>query len=419
LCAASAEGVVVAVESILYLTHRIPFPPNKGDKVRSFNLLRFLCKRYRVHLGTFVDHPDDLAHTAQLDKMCASLKAITLRPSIARLRSAVGLWTGEALTLPYYRNTELAQWIDGVVREHAIGKAIVFSSAMAQYVLGRRDLRLVVDFVDVDSAKWDQYGRSRPWPFSAIYGREGRRLLAFERVVAARADASVFVTQAEASLFCELAPECARTVHFAQNGVDTDYFSPDASRASPFAPGEDAIVFTGAMDYWPNIDAVTWFASEVMPAIVARRPSAHLYVVGMQPAPTVTALDREPCITVTGGVPDTRPYLQHARIVVAPLRVARGIQNKVLEGMAMGRPVVASQGAAEGIAAADGIDFEVAADADAFAEKSLALMADEPRSRRMGEAARARVIAAYSWSANLLPFASLVDGDLAGQAAAG
>jgi polysaccharide biosynthesis protein PslH len=401
------------VESILYLTHRIPFPPNKGDKVRSFNLLRFLCKRYRVHLGTFVDDPADLAYVPEIEKMCASINAITLRPMLARLRSAVGVLTGEALTLPYYRNAALAQWIERTIHEHAISKAIVFSSAMAQYVLGHRELRVVVDFVDVDSAKWDQYGRSRSWPLSTIYGREGRRLLAFERVVAARAQASVFVTEAEANLFRSLAPECARTVHYAQNGVDTDYFAPDPKRVSPFAPNEDAIVFTGAMDYWPNIDAVTWFASEVMPRIVARRPSARFYVVGMQPAPAVMALDRDPGITVTGLVPDTRPYLQHAGVVVAPLRVARGIQNKVLEGMAMGRPVVVSAGAAEGIQAANGIDFEVALDAEEFADKSLALMDDESRSRRMGEAARARVIAAYSWSANLLPFASLVEGDSA------
>jgi sugar transferase (PEP-CTERM/EpsH1 system associated) len=404
------------VESILYLTHRIPFPPNKGDKVRSFNLLRFLCKRYHVHLGTFVDEPADFAYVPELERMCASFKAIMLRPAVARLRSAVGFLTGEALTLPYYRNATLARWIDAVVREHGVSKAIVFSSAMAQYVLRHRDLRLVVDFVDVDSAKWDQYATSRPWPFAAIYGREGRRLLAFERAVAAHAHASVFVTDAEARLFCKLAPECARTVHYAQNGVDTDYFAPDPGRTSPFAPGEDALVFTGAMDYWPNIDAVTWFASEVMPEIVARRPSARFYIVGMQPSPAVLALGRNPSITVTGLVPDTRPYLQHARVIVAPLRVARGIQNKVLEGMAMGRPVVVSGGAAEGIQAVNGIDFEVASDAAEYARKSLALMDDEPLSRRMGGAARTRVIASYSWSANLLPIASLLEGRAADEA---
>jgi glycosyltransferase involved in cell wall biosynthesis len=172
------------------------------------------------------------------------------------------------------------------------------------------------------------------------------------------------------------------------------------------------------MDYWPNIDAVTWFASEVLPEIVAKRPRARFYIVGMQPAHAVTALDREPNITVTGLVPDTRPYLQHARVIVAPLRVARGIQNKVLEGMAMERPVVVSAGAAEGIRAEHGVDLEIASDAVEFATKTLTLMDDEPRSRGMGASARARVIAAYSWSANLLPFASLLEDDIAGKASA-
>jgi sugar transferase (PEP-CTERM/EpsH1 system associated) len=406
------------VESVLYLTHRIPFPPNKGDKVRSFNLLRFLCGRYRVHVGTFVDDPADLAHVPALESMCASFKAIALRPATARLRSAVGLWTGEALTLPYYRNGELAQWIEATVREHRIAKAVVFSSAMAQYVVDRNDLRVVVDFVDVDSLKWEQYGRTRAWPMAAIFAREGRRLLAFERAVAAAAHASVFVTEAEASLFCRLAPECVSTVHHAQNGVDTDYFAPDQERASPFGADEEPIVFTGAMDYWPNIDAVTWFATEVMPLIKAQRPRARFYIVGMQPAPAVTALAKDPSVVVTGLVPDTRPYLQHARVIVAPLRVARGIQNKVLEGMAMGQPVVVSAPAAEGLQASGGTDFEIATDAAEFAAKSLALMNDPPRSRRMGDAARARVIGAYSWSANLRPFASLLEG-AAGQPAVG
>ena len=396
------------MEPILFLTHRIPFPPNKGDKVRSFHLLRFLASRYRVHLGTFVDDDADMAYVPELAKYCASSKVVALNPMLARLRSASGLWTGEPMTLPYYRNEVLAQWIEGVLRDHRIGKAVVFSSAMAQYLTHRGDLRLVVDFVDVDSAKWEQYGRSRPWPWKSIYGREGRRLLAFERGVASSAHASIFVTQAESDLFRNLAPECASRVHCAQNGVDTDYFSPDPSRANPFAAGEDAIVFTGAMDYWPNIDAVTWFAHEVLPAIAAERPSARFYVVGMHPSAAVMALDRDPHVTVTGLVPDVRPYLQHARVVVAPLRVARGIQNKVLEGMAMSRPVVVSAAAAHGISAVPGADFEVARDAAEFARKAVAAM-DETRGRSMGAAARARVAATYSWTANLAPFAVLLD----------
>ena len=187
----------------------------------------------------------------------------------------------------------------------------------------------------MDSAKWSQYANSRSWPLSAIFKREGARLLAFERAVANGTEASVFVTPAEAQLFRTLAPECSTRVHHAQNGVDTDYFSPAHELPNPFATDEDAIVFTGAMDYWPNVDAVTWFARDVLPTIATQRPRARFYIVGIAPTPAVQALAQDPRVVVTGRVPDVRPYLKHARVVVAPLRVARGIQNKVLEAMAM------------------------------------------------------------------------------------
>lgn len=396
------------MEPILFLTHRIPFPPNKGDKVRSFQLLKFLGARYRVHLGTFVDDGADVEHVGKLADHCASFKVVTLRPSLACLRSAAGLWTGEALTLPYYRDAAMGEWVGAMLREEAIRKVVVFSSSMAQYVSGRAGLDVVVDFVDVDSAKWEQYSRSRPWPLAPIYGREGRRLLAFEREVAASARASVFVSQAEADLFRRLAPECAARVHCMQQGVDADHFAPDASRANPFAPGEEAIVFTGAMDYWPNVDAVSWFVHAVLPEVVKRRPDARFYIVGMKPSAAVLALARDPNVTVTGPVPDVRPYLQHARVVVAPLRVARGIQNKVLEGMAMARPVVVSAGAAVGLPGVAGTDFEVAADEAEFVAKSLAAM-DSHRGDVLGAAARSCVAATCAWPASLARFEALLN----------
>jgi sugar transferase (PEP-CTERM/EpsH1 system associated) len=393
---------------LLYLTHRIPYPPNKGDKVRSYHLLRFLARRYAVHLGTFVDDDADRAHEGALAPLCASTHVATIHPTRARIRSLAGLFSGEALTLGYYRDEGLAQWVRATVARHGITRVVVFSSAMAQYVTDLAGVRTVVDFVDVDSAKWEQYGRSRAWPLSQIYRREGDRLLAFERAVARAADASVFVTAAEADLFRRKAPECAARVSFAQNGVDTDYFAPDEARESPFAPDEEALVFTGAMDYWPNVDAVCWFAHEILPAIRAARPQARFHIVGMQPAPTVQALARLPGVAVTGRVPDVRPYLQHARVVVAPLRVARGIQNKVLEAMAMARPVVVSACAAEGLSARRSEEIEVAEDAATFAARVLAAMAPGD-AQRLGAAARVRAVTDYDWAANLAPFARLIE----------
>jgi polysaccharide biosynthesis protein PslH len=391
------------MEPILFLVHRIPFPPTKGDKVRSFHLLEFLASRYRVHLGTFVDDAADRVHVPRLADYCATTKVIEFRPIVARLRSLSGFLSGEPLSLPYYRDAALEAWVREVIVEHGIRKVIVFSSAMAQYVMGIEGLRIVVDFVDVDSTKWEQYAETRRWPLSAVFAREGKRLLQFDRSVAARADASVFVTRVEADLFCSLAPEAVSRVRYAQNGVDHDFFSPEHALPDPYQTGEEAIVFTGAMDYWPNIDAVCWFAREILPIIASKRPNARFYIVGVQPAPAVQSLARSGPVVVTGRVKDVRPYLKYASVVVAPLRVARGVQNKVLEAMAMGRPIVATSAAAVGLSGVSGVDFEVADDAADFARKTLEL-AGSSRREALGKSARARVVRDYNWSLNLAAF---------------
>ncbi|MGZ9032305.1 MAG: TIGR03087 family PEP-CTERM/XrtA system glycosyltransferase, partial [Burkholderiaceae bacterium] len=195
------------MEPLLFLSHRIPFPPNKGDKIRSYHLLRHLAQRYAVHLGTFVDDPADRVHVPALESLCASVYAVDIAPAFAKVRSLTGLLSGEALTVPYYRAPALQRWVDATVRSQRIEQCVVFSSAMAQFVDDQPGLRCVVDFCDVDSAKWKQYSASQAWPSSAIYRREAVRLLAFERVVARRSAASIFATPAEAAMFVNLAPE--------------------------------------------------------------------------------------------------------------------------------------------------------------------------------------------------------------------
>jgi len=405
------------MEPLLLLVHRIPFPPNKGDKIRSYHLLKFLATCYQVHLGTFVDEVEDLAYVPELSGLCATHTAIPLDPRSARLRSVSGFITGEALTLPYYRSSALRRWVERSVEVHGIRKAIAFSSAMAQYVLDMK-LRVVVDFVDVDSLKWTQYSQRRNWPSSFVYRREGRKLLSFERAAAAGGVASVFVTRSEAALFAQSVPEFRSRIVVIENGVDTEYFSPRLECTSPFAEDELALVFTGAMDYWPNTDAVTWFAREVLPLIRRHRPSVRFYIVGMKPSATVRALATEPGVVVTGAVPDVRPYLQHASVVVAPLRVARGVQNKILEAMAMGRPVVASTAAGQGVSAQVGLDFEQAADPQEFASKVVRLL-DPAVALETGRRARERVRAAYNWNRNMAGFRELLESDVPLATAAG
>jgi sugar transferase (PEP-CTERM/EpsH1 system associated) len=385
---------------LLFLVHRLPYPPDKGDKLRSFHLLEHLAARHRVHLATFIDDPADEAHVETVRQFCAGLHVARLEPRRARLASLRGLATGQALTLSYYRNAGLARWVNATLQAEPIDTVVVFSSAMAQYVEHRADLAMLVDFVDVDSAKWTQYADAHPWPLSWLYRREGARLLDYERALAQRARRSFFVTEAETALFRRLAPECANSVEALGNGVDSSYFAPDASYASPFAAGEIPLVFTGAMDYWPNVDAVGWFAREILPQLRESEPRLRFHIVGRNPTAAVRAL-AGPAVNVTGTVPDVRPYLQHSAVVVAPLRLARGIQNKILEAMAMARPVVAAHACVEAIEAERGVELLAARSADQYIEAIRDLLGDGPRAAQVGAAGRAFVLQRYGWSARL------------------
>ena len=395
---------------LLFLSHRIPYPPNKGDKIRSWHVLRHLAERYRVHLGCFVDDPRDWRYAEVIEREVAGTCLRPLDPRRARLRSLRGLFAGEALSLPYYRDSDLQDWVIETIDRHAIDRIFVFSSAMAQY-LDRAPMagrRLVIDFVDVDSDKWRQYARSRPWPMSWVYRREGERLLEYDRRVAARASASLFVSRAEADLFRSLAPEATNVGHF-DNGVDWRYFSPSPARDNPFPDGARALVFTGAMDYWANVEAVSWFAREVFPAILAAQPEARFYIVGARPTEAVRRLEALPGVVVTGAVEDIRPWLEHAHAAVAPLRIARGVQNKVLEAMAMATPVVATPPALDGIEFPTGHDLNRGETADELVRLCLELLA----ARRSAPAARDWVRRRYDWDRNLAALDDLFEDAMA------
>ncbi|MDY0747237.1 TIGR03087 family PEP-CTERM/XrtA system glycosyltransferase [Paucibacter sp. R3-3] len=383
---------------VLYLVHRLPYPPNKGDKVRSYHLLKHLASQHEVHLGTFIDDPDDEQHLPRVRELCADLHVARLHPRAAKLLSLRGLLTGEPLSLPYYRHAGLQAWIDQAVARVGFDVVVVFSGVMAQYAPS--GLRRLVDFVDVDSAKWRDYAPEHTWPMSWLYRREFTKLLAFEQRVAAEAACSFFVTEHEAALFRELSPGRHLRVEALGNGVDAHFFAPDPELASPFAADELPLVFTGAMDYWPNVDAVSWFARDILPALRQRFPALRLYIVGRAPTPAVQALAGE-AVNVTGGVPDVRPYLQHAAAVVAPLRLARGLQNKVLEAMAMARPVIAAEACVRAITA-DALPGLLPAEREAdYVERVSAMLSDRTAADLVGRDARAFVLRAYTWDAHL------------------
>jgi len=398
------------MQGLLFLAHRIPYPPTKGDKIRSFHLLKYLSERYRVYLGTFIDDPADWQHVAAVRALCADACFIKLGPLAAKLGSLRCFGSNRALTLGYYRKVALQRWVDTVLARGAITHALAFSGAMAQYIAGPEYARLrrVIDFVDVDSVKWGQYGHHKAWPVNWIFRRESRTLLQFERSVAAHFDASVFVTPEEAALFRRLAPESAERISAIANGVDTDYFDPAQALPDPYPPEQPVLVFTGAMDYWANADAVQWFAQAVWPTIRQALPEAGFYIVGTRPLPAVQQLAQLPGVRVTGAVPDVRPYLAHARAAVAPLRIARGVQNKVLEALAMAKPVLATTAALEGIALDPRLRRWQADTAPLLAKRAVTLL--QQGDCEGGLVGRRWVVTHYNWDHNLQYFGALLAG---------
>jgi sugar transferase (PEP-CTERM/EpsH1 system associated) len=396
------------VDNLLLLVHRMPYPPNKGDKIRSYHLLKHLARHNRVFLGTFIDDADDWQHVPLVRELCAGAHFAALNPKIARVRSLGALLANRSLSLDYYRDRGMQDWVAATMQHEKIDRIVVFSSSMAQYAEPYPAARRVVDFVDIDSDKWRQYAEKKSGPARWLYAHEARQLLRYERHVARTCDASLFVSPTEAALFKTLAPESADKIGFLNNGVDTAYFSPDLAHANPYPQDEHAIVFTGAMDYWPNIDAVQWFATEVFPAVHAADPRARFYIVGSRPAAQVLALAKPGAIVVTGTVPDVRPFIAHARVAVAPLRIARGIQNKVLEAMAMAQTVVVSPQALEGIEASPGDELLLAEDAAAFGAAVIATLTRSGST--IGSAARLRVEQRYGWQSNLSRIDASLDG---------
>lgn len=388
--------------ALLFLVHRIPFPPNKGDKIRSFNVLKLLAKHFCVHLGAFVDDQDDFKHVDKLNAYCASTCLLSLNTRSAKLKSLSGILTARPLTLPYYFDRKMQHWVDEVIDRENIGKSLVFSSSMAQYLSGDRycGLKRLIDFVDIDSDKWSQYIKSAPLQMKPVYIYEARMLLAWEKKITAEFDHSFFVSQSESDLFKQLSPHSADKVSHFNNGVDTEFFSPKHVFDSPYEDNQTPIVFTGAMDYWANADAVIWFSQRVLPALCQQNPQLKFYIVGSKPDSKVKALAELPNIVVTGAVDDIRPYLAHAVVSVAPMRIARGIQNKVLEAMAMEKIVVVSPQGYEGINASNGQELLLAEDENDWINVINDLLSGE-MGASMGCAARKRVVNDYSWQGSL------------------
>lgn len=405
---------------ILFLAHRIPFPPNKGDKIRSFHEVKGLAARgHEVHLLAFADDPNDLNPHYQRELMaagCASVGIEALDRRMANLRALIGLAGSRPLSLAFYASSAMGRRIDSIVASAQPHAMVVYSSSVAQYVPDAFAARTIVDLVDVDSEKWRDYASHTAPPRSWVYAEEARRLSAYERAIVTRFAGTLVTTEPERADLLGAAAgrlDPAR-VHVLPNGVDVDYFRPQSPASEP-APGvEPSIVFTGAMDYYANADAVTWLATEVLPLVRARVPAARFVIVGSNPSTEVRRLAALAGVTVTGAVPDVRPYVAGATVSVAPLRIARGVQNKVLEAMAMARAVVATPQAAAGLSATPGRDLIVADGPDAFAGEIIRMLVEPDARTAVGSSARRFVEAAHNWATTLDHFERLVSSAAAG-----
>ncbi len=387
--------------AVLYLVHRLPYPPDKGDRIRAFHVLRHLAGEAAVHLACLADEPVDDDAVRALHGHCERVAVVRLGPG-RWLRALASLAAAGTVTEGAFSSPELRGLLRDWARTTPFRACLASASSMVPYLRlpELRRVPAVVDLVDVDSQKWLDYAAGSRGPRAWLYRTEGQRLRRLERYLTGTVRAVTLVSDAEADVYRGFCPD--GPVHVLTNGVDLAYFQPRPG------PVEAACVFLGALDYRPNVDGVCWFCEEVWPLIHGRRPGTKLYLVGRRPAPAVRRLAERPGVEVVGPVPDVRPYLARSAVAVAPLRLARGVQNKVLEALAMGKAAVISPACRAGLRVEPGTDLLVASSPAEWAEAVGRLLDDEGLRDRLGAAGRRRVEERNCWERCLEPLTELL-----------
>jgi hypothetical protein len=387
---------------ILFLCHRLPYPPQRGGKIRPFNMIRHLAVSHEVIVATLARSADEMAAGQELQRYCHDLHVGRIsRPAGWTRFGLYGMSTAPA-TFGYFYSRWLARKIRKLLDTEDFDAIVVHCSSMGPYVARHTACRKVMDFGDADSEKWFEYGRTAPFPLSRAFRLEGRKVRRYEAWLGKQFDACSVNAPRERDV---LTGYVRTPISVIPNGVDLEYFEPSGRGYDP-----NRIVFTGNMSYRPNVDAVQYLTRDVLPRIRQEIPDVQLYIVGMDPTPAVKRLADDGRVVVTGRVDDIRPYLESGAVAVAPLRVARGLQNKVLEGMAMRVPVVASSAAFAGISAVAGRDLVVADDAEAFSRGVVTLLRDRATRERYAAAGRACVEENHNWSRLLQRLEHLVVG---------
>ena len=386
--------------NILYITHRLPYPPDKGDRIRTWHVLKYLANHGRVYLATLADEPVPGESLAVLRRTATRVACIPIGGISRKFSAFTSLMVGRSISQGMFQSVELKRIVREWSREIRFDFALASASSVAPYL---RVPELVnaskcVDFVDVDSRKWFDYAEASSFPKSALYSLEGRRVRKLEDEICGWADGATLVSDAETALFNEGRKVGRANVVTATNGVDLDYYRPDES-----APNDNSLAFVGAFDYKPNVDGAVWFAREIWPRLRAEHPDLTLNLIGRNPVPEVVALAEVPGITVAGTVPDVRPHAKRASVVIAPLRIARGLQNKVLEAFAMGKPVVATANALGGFAPENDPPALVASSPDEWCSQLNRLLADEELRKSLGELGRQYTESHHDWNHCLDP----------------
>lgn len=389
---------------VLYLCHRLPFPPNKGEKIRAFHQLRAVAEKHEVDLFTLADPLTDLTYQSSLQRYCRQVTVAPLHRTWARVRALPSVFGSRPLTLPYFHSLALARQIKRALGTRSYDRVFVYSSSMAPYVESVDSIPIVMDLVDVDSDKWAQYARFARFPFSALYRREGKHLRQYERQICERVTGVMVSTPHEAALLQQICP--AANIRVVPNGVDTGYFAPSAAERIPGAP---TVIFTGTMDYFPNVDAAQFLAYGVLPLVRKSVPEVRLLIVGSHPTRNVRKLQKVAGVEVTGLVPDVRTHLARAHVFVAPLRIAAGIQNKILEAMAMELPVVTTPRAAQGLPPAVAARVETGEHPTELAEKVVRFLQDPSLARSRGRESRRRVATECEWERSLEQLLQLIE----------
>ena len=386
---------------LLFIAHRVPYPPDKGERVRAFHEIEALAQHFRVTVATLTHQPSDVEAAAELKRWCEKVITAPAGGKVGLVRGALALLRGRSVTEGFFRSRRLAQALREEAEREPFDLVLAYSSSTLPYALSVSAGARIADLVDVDSAKWATYAQVARWPRRWLYRREARGVRSLEQRALDQCDAVILVSDAETRA---LGVESDKAVAIG-NGVDTEYFKPTGDEeVSP-----PSLVFTGTMDYKPNIDGVCWFVREVWPALRRDVPGLTFSIVGRNPTRAVRRLADVPGVTVTGSVPDVRPYLAKAAVAVAPLLIARGVQNKILEAMAMGRAVVASPEALEGLEVAVGTDSLQARTPNEWQRCILELLQDKARRQQIEHAARTCVEQKYTWTARLQPLLDLCE----------